>query len=334
MDTIRNRHRTHTIGTALACVVVAGAIAGSLVASESDGPVRNLEPDAATVVFRSVSLPVRVEHRYRMLGRVRPLLFWISRDDIGEAQVTWREAGNGVGYELLIGSDPERAPRRINRWGYIGEERKGSDARVFGVMKQSNEESLSEAEAHIASEGRQSGHVFKAIQSWTTLESSEARVLTIRSDRDLTFRDIDPLMNLIAASGHDAVIRRVALPAGAQPGFLTALADLIHRSVDAHRRQPVTSLPTPSALYVYNGGLHDLTVRSSRLVRSVQSGGHQYRDVIESSFDSKSRASGLVTRFQIAYGTTGSLAEIPVHAVYQPRWWLEVQLFLDDKKDS
>ena len=112
-------------------------------------------------------------------------------------------------------------------------------------------------------------------------------------------------MNLIAASGHDAGIRRVALPAGAQPGFLTALADLIHRSVDAHRRQPNTSLLTPSSLYVYNGGLHDLTVRSSRLVRSVQSSGHQYRDVIESSFDSKSRATGLVTHFQIAYGTTG-----------------------------
>ena len=124
METIRDPRWTQTVRTALASVVVASAIAGSLLASESDGPVRNLEPDTTKVVFRSVSLPVRVEHRYRMLGRVRPLLFWISREDVGGAQVTWREAADGVGYELLIGSDPERAPRRINRWGYIGEERR------------------------------------------------------------------------------------------------------------------------------------------------------------------------------------------------------------------
>ena len=88
MEAIGDRHRRHAIGTALACVVVASAIAGSLLASESNEPVRNLEPDAKTAVFRSVSLPVRAAHRYRMLGRVRPLLFWISRDDVRGRMVT------------------------------------------------------------------------------------------------------------------------------------------------------------------------------------------------------------------------------------------------------
>jgi len=37
-----------------------------------------------------------------------------------------------------------------------------------------------------------------------------------------------------------------------------------------------------------------------------------------------------VTRFQVRYGSSGALAGVPVHAVYQPRWWFEVQLVLDE----
>src|SRR5262245_5961432 len=61
----------------------------------------------------------RQRHHYTMNARVRPLLFWIGRDDVGDAVVAKRQNGESVGYSLLIGSDPDRAPRRINRWGYI-----------------------------------------------------------------------------------------------------------------------------------------------------------------------------------------------------------------------
>ena len=53
-----------------------------------------------------------------MLAKVRPLLFWISKDDVGGARVSWRgDADGAFGLDLLIGSDPARAPRQINRWG-------------------------------------------------------------------------------------------------------------------------------------------------------------------------------------------------------------------------
>lgn len=42
----------------------------------------------------------------------------------------------------------------------------------------------------------------------------------------------------------------------------------------------------------------------------------------------------LFTEFELLYGTSGALAEIPVHAVYQPRWWLQVELFLDEADQS
>src|SRR3982074_1246009 len=66
--------------------------------------------------------------RYTMDGRIRPLLFWFGRDDIGFARVVWREGDLGArGYELLVGTDPAKAPRALNRWGYIAEEGGGAN---------------------------------------------------------------------------------------------------------------------------------------------------------------------------------------------------------------
>ena len=69
-------------------------------------------------------------HHYSIAARVRPLLlFWIGRSGVGDAVVTKRRGPSETAYSLLIGSDPERAPRRINRWGYIDEEIHGRRAR-------------------------------------------------------------------------------------------------------------------------------------------------------------------------------------------------------------
>ena len=45
------------------------------------------------------------EHRYRIEGKVRLLLFWATGDEIGGARVTWRETGAGAhAFSLLIGT--------------------------------------------------------------------------------------------------------------------------------------------------------------------------------------------------------------------------------------
>jgi hypothetical protein len=86
-----------------------------------------MTPLAATSQAAGTELPVVSEHRYRMLAKVRPLLFWISKDDVGGAKVSWRGSEDGgFGLDLLIGSDPRRAPRQINKWGYIAEQVRGS----------------------------------------------------------------------------------------------------------------------------------------------------------------------------------------------------------------
>jgi len=82
--------------------------------------------------------------------------------------------------------------------------------------------------------------------------------------------------------------------------------------------------------YVYNGSRHELTLRKTDFRRSVQIGGRQFADVVHAQFETRSLAARETTRFELAYGTAGPLAGVPVHAIYQPRWWFEVQLFLDE----
>jgi len=71
-------------------------------------------------------------HQYRLAARIRPLLFWIGKDNVGDACLTWlKEADGEPGYGLLIGSDPARAPLEINRWGYVSERQIQGTVRVF-----------------------------------------------------------------------------------------------------------------------------------------------------------------------------------------------------------
>jgi hypothetical protein len=278
------------------------------------------------------SLPLLAEHRYRMLAKVRPLLFWISRDDVGGARIAWRGDQQGaVGFDLLIGSDPERAPRRVNKWGFISEEVRGSNARVLGVMKQSNEQSVREAEAQLGATGS-TGYTFKAIQAVADARGASAQVTSIHADRDFTYRDAVPLLASVVQDKRSVVSPPVALPTNTRPGFLVALAELMNRGVEACHRQSGTLDRSTRArvTYVYDGAFYDMTTRDSQLLPTADIGGHRYTNVARSDFEVRSRKTGEITRFQVTYHTDGALVGVPVHAIYQPRWWLEVQLFLDD----
>jgi hypothetical protein len=32
----------------------------------------------------------------------------------------------------------------------------------------------------------------------------------------------------------------------------------------------------------------------------------------------------------MTYGTEGPLAEVPLRVIYQPRWWMQIELTIDD----
>ena len=160
---------------------------------------------------------------------------------------------------------------------------------------------------------------------------------TVRVERDLTFRDIEPLLTLVSAAAPNAERRSVALPNGTRPGFLVALTDLVKQSVDSYgaTRTPaaVSNLAHASSVRLLRRVLraHD---ESSELLKSATIDGRAYSNVARGDFEIRQSDTGETTRFQLTYGTSGPLAAVPVHAVYQPRWWLEVQLFLDDRTGS
>jgi hypothetical protein len=94
------------------------------------------------------------------------------------------------------------------------------------------------------------------------------------------------------------------------------------------RRMSGSVQPVP---YVYNGRLHDLMLSSIERVRRTEIGGRSYSDLLRGRFQTRDRTTGERTDFEITYGASGHASEIPVHIVYQPRWWFQVELFLDDK---
>ena len=265
-------------------------------------------------------------HHYTIGGRVRPLLFWVGKDDVGDAVITRRRENDSASYALLIGSDPERAPRSINRWGYISEEVRGTDATLLGLMTESDEESVDEAEANLRNRGDRTFNVIHA-----EVAGGEARsvVRSVAASSTLTLRQVDTVLELADRSGSNGETRVVRVPAGGRPGFLTAVADALHTQATAWRSTGKVR-PSDVVPYVYHGKTYQLRSTHARTVGTARIGANTYDHLIESQFQIKNVATGALTDFSLTYAADGPLAEIPVSAAYQPRWWIQIQLTLDD----
>jgi hypothetical protein len=271
-------------------------------------------------------------HHYVMSARVRPLLlFWIGRSNVGDAIVTRAVAPHEARYSLLIGSDPDRAPRRINRWGYIEETIRGDAATVVGLMTESEEESLEEAETNLLREQR-GVHTFKVMHAAIDADQSRSVVTAVGAPADYSFRQVQAVLALAGDGGTPGRSRVVRLPRGTRPGFLSALAEIIHAQADGARAGMLRA-GTPLT-YVYHGKLHELRGTRVQLKPTSEVDSSLYARVVSGQFASKSLADGEETRFALSYAIDGELAEIPLTISYQPRWWVQVNLQLADQVDS
>ncbi len=268
-------------------------------------------------------------HHYSLSARVRPLLvFWIRCSDVGDAVVTKRRGSDQSGYSLLIGSDPDRAPRRINRWGYIDEEIHGDEAHLIGLMTEADEQSVEEAEAHLR-QPSSADRTYQVIQA--TIQGDHARsvVTPIDVPTAYSYRELRTVLDLARQESPQAKAREVQIPQGTRPGFLYALADLVHQHVQTFhgpgglRRGSVVT-------YVYYGRLYQLRATRAEAVSRLRVGATTYPQVIAADFEIKNTYTGELTPFSMTYGTEGLFAEVPLTASYQPRWWMQVDLALDD----
>jgi hypothetical protein len=278
------------------------------------------------------TLPVVAEYRYRIAGKIRPLLlFWISRDGIGGARIRVRRGEGGAsGFDLLIGSDPARAPRGINRWGYILEETRGGETTVLGVMKKSDEDTLDQATSNVAREAN-GKVVFKMIQATVNRVEPVARVNIAAMPRDYSYRELGALMAAMASDPSPPTIRKVPVLPGGRPGLLTAVAELLHDGGDTVRR--TAKAPSKKCLaYVYYAKHYDVTRSSAAVETRATYGGVAYPRLLRASFEVRARGESWTEKFTIVSGVDGQLAEVPVFVSYQPRWWFAIEMVRDDRQ--
>ncbi|HKB11882.1 MAG TPA: hypothetical protein VKD69_14565 [Vicinamibacterales bacterium] len=252
--------------------------------------------------------------QYVIGARVRPLLvFWITRDDVGDAVVTRRRAADEADYSLLIGTDPQRTPMHVNRWGYIEEEIRGARARLLGVMTESDEESIEQAEAGVRTQAVGS-HPFKIIHATTDGEQAHARVASIHASQDYTLRQVPIVLDLAGRDPNQGRERVAQMPPGTRPGFLAALVDAMHASAPR------------SITYVYYGRLYELRRLRSKAIPDLRIAQRSFGPAVAADFVVTSAYDGEQTKFSMTYGTQGRFAEVPLTVTYQPRWWMQLEL--------
>ena len=278
-----------------------------------------LSPSLSPFLSPAADAYARLErYHYSIAARIRPLLvFWLSRSGVGVAVVTRRRAPGEASYSLLIGSDPDRAPRRINRWGYIEEEIRGAETRLIGLMTESEEDSLDQAERNLRKQAA-GNHPFKVIQATINGERAISLVTSIAAPEDYTFRQVRTVLDLARRESSDGKSRVIRLVPGTRPGFLAALADAIHA-------------PTSSPInFVYHSRLYELRQTRAQKIPNLRIGETSYGRATATDFVIINTQDGEQTRFSMTFGTEGPFVEVPLIVTYQPRWWMQVELTIDD----
>ena len=275
--------------------------------------------------------PVFKEYRYRMSAAIRPLLFWMGDGDVGGARIIWRMGDDGRrGYEFLLGSDPARAPRKINRWGFVREELRGDGAVQIGLMRKTDEESVEEAQANVGFEGE---YVFKVIQTEITGQQARAENTVWLVEDDYTFHDVGTLLRLFRTTPQTPPkVNEASMPPGTHPGFLFAVADLVDRAVTAATREPRELLAKETTRFNFNAVAYELRLRKTKWEESKEYGGRRYENLVRIDLASYNPTLDTTEKFTLVVGTEGEWKGVPVYVKYQPKWWFKAEGVIDESQ--
>jgi hypothetical protein len=279
---------------------------------------------------------------YIVTAGIRLLFFWYSHDDVGGGYIRMGTLAEGQGWmiQLLMGSDPSKAPRRINRWGAAVEVLRmdGQASMFFGFMKPSKGKSVSEMKGELDREAKGRQYRFNGIIERTEPLRALSATVPIASSVDFTIHNLPEaekmvLENLQATPDPIKVLDGKEYQAcGGTSGFLFSVMDLINGALAGE--------PIPAKrCYPYNGRRYWLTLNRLRPVehKRVKVSRHQrrspmqaeYRDLMEGEFRVVVDATRKTEKFKILFGTTGVLHSVPVQIRYQPNWWIRITLNLD-----
>ena len=264
-------------------------------------------------------LPVVREHTYRMAGKIRLVMVWVGRDDVGSGTIKWRAAGEESAIELVIGSDPSRAPGQLNKWGYLVEAMRGAESSVVGLISQENDDRLSDVKAGLKTRNEQ--RAFDTIRGHVAAEAGTARVGTLHAPSQLTYRDADTVLQSVLADS-TLPVKRIARSADVRPGFLTSLTELLAGSLDAKKYNG-------RIRYIHGDRLYQVRLIEATPLARFERDGRVWTDVVRGRFETGEAGNRTGTRFELVYGASGALKGIPIVISYQPKWWLQVDLVLN-----
>lgn len=294
-----------------------------------------------------------VQYDYIMTARVRLLLFWAGKDDVGGGYIrrgVSAEDPLSEFFEILMGSDPEKAPRAINRWGAAAERVQRADrggaaaaSTFFGFMKVYKGNSPTEMRKELDGEKAGGTFLFSAILNQASRSGSVAKTVPFASDTDFNIHQLDQAEPVVFDRLEDSEGKFRALDSGqfracGRPeGFLSSVAELDEDALDGRK--------TPEVLcYVYNGQLFRLTLThvspvASETVRLSLTGTSQayvrdYRNLLLTHFENYNETAHQGSSFELLLGTTGDLRGVPVRISYQPNWWFQVVLNLKTPEES
>jgi hypothetical protein len=283
-----------------------------------------------------------VRYDYEVTAAVRFLLFWVSRDDVGQGYIQMGAMSGTPAMEtiqLLMGSDPAKAPLGINRWGAASEVwgPEEHSSVFFGFMKASESDSAAAARAELSKEKDEQKYRYNAIISRTSGGRAFSAVVPISSPTDFTLHQLPLAQQMVLqelrAHARPPRVLDVGLLEGCSTGvgFLFAVRELIGSMLNGNKI-PMTRC------YVYHARRYLLTVSDSESVRemrvSLKLHGNAgkvertYRDLQKADFTALNTQSNQRTDFQVTYGSSGALRGIPVQIQYQPNWWFRVTLNL------
>ncbi len=329
------------------------ALLGLLTVGALDGRPRAEEPVPA-------SDEVKVYH-YRMKGKVRLLIFWVGKDDVGGGQISVgrikKENGNTSHYvEVFFGSNPERVPGGINRWGYGQETAEwvtGADLAdpilketLFeGFMKHSMEKGLSEALANEAEAKSGAQFWYEGTRSLVRPDRAVTELRKFSTNQDFDYRHSQSIHCEYAKrlrSGPDKNKELINTSSSYREpyGFLTAVQTVVGAAVADYARSQRLKRERKKLSYVYNSQLYELSIRGQKLVKklAVPGGKGKAPDVYSLVARIDFRVRKMSVRghhdFTLWFPLEGDLKGVPVRILDRPRWWLGIELNLEASKKS
>jgi hypothetical protein len=309
------------------------------------------QPDDQSAILEAASWirhadHIEAEYDYVMTCRLRLLLFWMGREDVGGGYV---RIGKVAGQEpqqiiqVLFGSDPAKVPLSINRWGAGTEVLRMSDSgepaasAFFGFMKSSKGQSVLAMKSELAKEKANGDHLFEGIISRVDDRALSTTVPYV-SNRDFDLHQYEEAEKAALQQLESNPSRHIRRLDGVTRQACPRMGEFLSTTFQL-MNDAVAGRSTPESLcYIYNARHYTATLASAHPISEKKvhvtlhgSGAaldQTYHHLQQAHFDITCEETGGKSSFDILLGTEGPLRGTPIQITYDPNWWFQVVLNL------